>query len=194
MQKSAVVRDAATQTLARFGLCKLAWGPASTAALGAGLGGSINAVRKFWDGDDSDPIERRLVNAAKGFGVGALTGGAIGGLSGAALKRFEPVNRAMNYKPFAKVDPDEANAMLKNLANTAYAAYMHPVSRFIGGALVGRELAQGYKNLIDDWRLHQYAAEKMRHDNPNLENAESLGFALSRRHAGPYSRSYAPKQ
>ena len=74
-------------------------------------------------------------------------------------------------------------------ANTAWGLWAHPALRALSGVTAGYQGAAYVKDKVDDWRIKQYAAQRMSADHPEVLNPGDVGFAMAGRHVGDYQSS-----
>lgn len=78
---------------------------------------------------------------------------------------------------------------LKRTANSGWEVWKHPAARAASGLAAGYGGARFAKSVIDDWRIKQYAAQRMEQDHPELLNPGEVGFAMGDKHMGAYQSS-----
>lgn len=169
---------------------KLALTPLALGAMGAGIGAGVGAVHGFRTDDPSQSVEHHVMRGARNALIGAGIGTGVGVGGSALLNKAAPELVELSRKgPFPNIDPKHPHAPYHQLAQNLYDAWLNPVTRLGMGAYAGKNLAQSYGNMVDDWRLQQYAAQKGKTDAPETPNAAHLEAIRARRHMGAYSSS-----
>ena len=78
---------------------------------------------------------------------------------------------------------------LKQTGNTAWQVWKHPAVRALTGIGVGYGASSYIKDKIDDWRVKQYAAQRMEKMHPEVLNPGEVGFAMGGKHMGGFQSS-----
>jgi len=169
---------------------KVALTPLVLGAMGAGIGAGVGAVHGFRTDDPTQSVEHHVLRGARNALIGAGIGTGVGVGGAAVLGKAAPelVERS-RQGPFPNIDPKHPHAPYHQLAQNLYDAWLNPVTRLGMGAYAGKNLAQSYGNMVDDWRLQQYAAQKGKTDAPETPNAAHLEAIRARRHMGAYLSS-----
>lgn len=169
---------------------KLALTPLALGAMGAGIGAGVGAVHGFRTDDPSQSVEHHVMRGARNALIGAGVGAGVGAGGSAVLNKAAPELVELSRQgPFPNIDPKHPHAPYHQLAQNLYEAWLNPAVRLGMGAYAGKNLAQSYGNMVDDWRLQQYAAQKGKTDAPETPNAANLEAIRARRHMGAYSSS-----
>ena len=148
------------------------------------------AVHGFRTDDPSQSVEHHVMRGARNALIGAGVGTGVGVGGAAVLGKAAPELVELSRQgPFPNIDPKHPHAPYQQLAQNLYDAWLNPVTRLGMGAYAGKNLAQSYGNMVDDWRLQQYAAQKGKTDAPETPNAAHLEAIRARRHMGAYSSS-----
>lgn len=78
---------------------------------------------------------------------------------------------------------------VKRTANSAWSVWKHPAVRAASALGAGYGGARYIKGLVDDWRIKQYAAQRMEKEHPEVLNPGEVGFAMGDKHMGDYQSS-----
>ena len=151
------------------------------------------------------------IGGALGYGAGH----ALGHLSPETVQNFEkwkPFSEAGHLgDPLREGSPDFlqmaanhipvggwAGLALKHLpspeklqqgANSAWQVCKHPAVRALTGVGLGYGVSNYVKEKVDDWRVKQYAAQRMEKTHPEVLNPGEVGFAMGGKHMGGYQSS-----